>query len=67
MGLLLGLDFGGGEYLVNPVKLHVIGHLLIHAFTLDEVGVVPLLVLAEVGNQFTGNIPPVEQVERRVG
>ena len=67
MGLLLGLDFGGGKYLVDLVKLHVIGYLLVHAFTLNKVGVIPLLVLAEVGNQFTGDILPIEQVEHRVG
>ena len=35
--------------------------------TLDEMKAIPLLTLSEAGRGLTRNVPPVEEVERRVG
>jgi len=65
--LLQRHDVRPGEHLVDPVELRVVRHLLRRMLTLEKVQPVPQLAPAEVGRWLAGDVPSLEEVERRLG
>ena len=65
--LLQRRDVRPGEHFVDPVELRVIPHLLRRMLALEKVQRVPQLTPAEAGRRLAGDVPSVEEVERRLG